>query len=139
MRFSTIIVSLALAVGLAIAGPVSGRDDSDPGLDPVDGVAAPPFDPVDPESRSLEADVTIPPKREDYNPLDERASSILILCPKKSCKGKCWGYNIGHLKHHWCYHSSPYSSTWISSHSGDQGIYVGPHCPGMFTKQVFMH
>jgi hypothetical protein len=146
MRVSTIILSLALAVGLAIAGPISDRDDSTHSLDPVEGVKAPQSDPVDPPSPADETGFTIigeqgpttaVSKRDDHNPLDERAIiHIVYLCQVSDCR-RCWSYSL-HLRPWICYATPPFRSLYIAG-GNFPGVYVGPNCSHrtVFT-QIFM-
>ena len=151
MRFSTILVSLALAVGMAAAaGPVVDRDDTtslkaveapEPKADDVPTSGAP--SPNGDSDESGDAVVVVGDggktvsKRGDINPLDERAYATLILCPRRGCKGYCYGYNLSYYQFNKCYFARhPFYSVYVNSHYGlGYGVYVGRHnrryCNGM--------
>lgn len=142
MRFSAIICSLALSVGLAVAGPVP--DASTPSLSPVGGVkSAPASTPVDPKTQPAPAggsDVVVVgssghtngvSKRDEYNPLEERASASLILCSGTRCGGACYRTNLASIAFNRCYSAHPYNSLYVDSARGlGYGVYVGHGCRG---------
>ena len=90
MRFSTIFVYLALAVGLAIAGPLVDRDTdlslTDAGNSTQPNPEHPGEEPSHTGPGDEEVKITIvgkrgaTSKREDYNALDKRGPTILFLC-----------------------------------------------------------
>ena len=161
MRLSTIIVSLALAVSLAIAGPAAGpTTTTDPSTTPtptaevVEGATQPNFDEAPAPSgtptngKGEKGDAVVvgavgntTSKREDFNPLNERAYALLILCPYRDCKGYCRGYN---LNYYWgrCYPNRyRYYSAYIYSYGGfDHGVYAGYcyyyNCYGMAAPEI---
>ena len=130
MRLSTIIVTLALSVGLAIAGPIVDREDAvsvtgtDDGLPKYGDAGAGGGDDAPAPGRR---GVT---KRDDFNPLDARGGrhgrdfAILIVCHREHCRGPCWGYNLDHVRFHKCYNVHKYRSVYIFSrrdHHDDDG------------------
>lgn len=151
MRFSTILVYIALTIGLAIAGPTP--DVKGPGVEAVEG-AEPKFKDVPAPSGKGEEKVdavvvgtagkTVS-KREDYNPLDERGYAVLVICPYKGCRGYCYGYNLSYYGFDYCY-STPfrYYSAYVSSYGGlGYGVYVAIrynyYCYGMFHEKFHQH
>ena len=145
MRFSAaIICSLALSVGLAVAGPVP--ETSTPVITSVGGVKAPEFKPLErlqpaadgskaPEVTiiGVEGDTKGISKREEHNPLNERASATLILCTGTSCNGRCFGVNLNSIRFNQCYTTSQYYSLYVSSPTGlNYGVYVGRGCRGEY-------
>jgi len=153
MRFSTIVSFFALAVGLAAATPVVDRDSavslqntggtpSHTAVDTSHGVDTPSDGGSDatPSVDGKGGDTVS--KREDHNPLDERAPALLVLCPRRSCQGRCLSYNLSFYQFNRCYFAQhPYYSLYISSHSGlHYGVYVGIHrgrlCKGVLVPRV---
>lgn len=151
MRFSTVLISLALSAGLAVAGPV---DASVPAVSVVGGVSSTPgFTPSEAHAPAgskesdgdrVEEEVTIfgdegettkeISKREEYNPLDERAPATLILCSGSRCGGRCFGINLNAIRFNRCYATRPYNSLFISARRGlGYGVYVGRRCRGEFS------
>ena len=117
MRFSAVFVYFALAVGLAIAGPLTDRDTG-PSLTDVGNSTQPnPEDPSGQKSPSHtgpedeEAEISIVrkraaiSKREDYNTLDKRVPTILYLCVSKRCGRSCFPYYLDNPMYHFytCY------------------------------------
>lgn len=146
MRFSTVLISLALSAGLAVAGPV---DASVPAVSVVVGVSSTPeFTPSEAHAPagSKESDgdqVTIfgdegettkeISKREEYNPLNGCAPATLILCSGSRCGGRCFGINLNAIRFNRCYITRPYNSLFISARGGlglGYGVYVGRRCRG---------
>ena len=105
MHFSTIPVSLALAVGMtAAAGPVVDRDN----VTSLKAVEVPTGGAPPPNGGSDEVVVTgaggkTVSRRGDFNPPDERAYAALILCPRRGWRGYCYGYNLSHYQFNKCY------------------------------------
>ena len=139
MHFSTIPVSLALAVGMtAAAGPVVERDnvtflkvvevpEPKAGDVPTGGAPAP-------NDGSDEVVVTgdgggAVSRRGDFNPPDERAYAALTLCPRRGWRGYCYGYNLSHYQFNKCYFTRhPFCPVYINSpYSLGYGVYVGRH------------
>ena len=152
MRFSTIFVYLALAVGLAIAGPLADRDS---GLSLTDtGNSTQPnpepnghepihAGPEDEEAAKIQIvgkrDIT---KREKYNPLDERGTAYLYLCYYRGCR-HCYFYNLNYYQFDTCYWVNfRYYSVYVYSYT-NYGVYVGyyyyPYCRGTFSTRSFTY
>lgn len=147
MHFSKLLFSLALSAGLAVAGPVA--DASTPAITVVNGVKTPEFTEVEshaqPSPAGAEGVVVIGSegetngvsKREEYNPLDERAAPLLILCSGARCNGKCYATNLNSVAFNRCYSAHAYNSVWVKSKTGlHYGVYVGSGCRGMFLYSV---
>ena len=153
MRFSTIMVYTALAIGLALAGPTP--DVKTPAVEVVDGVNEPKFDDVPNPSDGSPSEkgekegkpVVIGDKgktvskRGDYNPLDGRGHATLILCPHRGCRGYCYGYNLKYYSFDYCYWARhPFYSAYVSSYDLDYGVYAGNNCDGycygMFSREI---
>jgi len=141
MRFSAVLLSLALSVGLAAAGPVA----SDPSISVVKDAKPGPYTPGESGPHPAVAggqDVEVVgpsgvtkgvSKREDYNPLDERAPVLFIVCTGSRCNGRCYSTNLGALAFNRCYSAPAYNSFWIKSRTGlNYGVYVGSGCRGVF-------
>ena len=148
MRFSAaILCSLALSVGLAVGGPVP--ESSTLSITSIGGAKAPDFKPLErPQPPGPAADGSKAPevtiigaegatkgisKREEHNPLNERASATLILCTGTSCNGRCFGVNLNSIRFNQCYSTSQYYSLYVSSPTGlNYGVYVGRGCRGKY-------
>ena len=148
MRFSTIFVYLALAVGLAIASPLADRDTG-PTLTDVGNSTQPnPEDPKGQESPSQarpEDEIAIvgkrgtTSKREDYNTLDKRGPITLCLYAHKNCRRPSHCYNIDIYKFNMCYLVPRYYSLYLISHPPPPYIYAGYHCIGTFFTRSPTH
>jgi hypothetical protein len=151
MRFSTIFVYLALAVGFAIAGPLADRDTNpsltDTGISTQPNAEHPGEGPSHAGPKDEEAELEIVgkraiSKREDYNALDERAPTILYLCGHKGCRKPCLSYNLGLYHFKTCYWVHRYYSVYLYSHPPPPyHVYVGyyhyPRCKGAFFARSF--
>jgi hypothetical protein len=141
MRFSTIFVYLALAVGLAIAGPLADRDSGGLSLTDTGNTTQP--HPLKSEKSPVEASpegeaaaelkVVGTSKREKYNPLDERGVAYLYLCYYRGCK-YCYYYDLEYYQYNKCYWANyRYYSVYLYAYPRPwYGTYVGyyyyPYC-----------
>ena len=152
MRFSTIFVYLAVAVGLAIAGPLADRD-AGPSLKDVGNSTQPnPGDPkgqkspthAGPEGEEVKIRIFgekgATTKREDYNPLNERGHATLYLCHHRGCNGWCQSYELEDYDFDVCYWVSHYRSLYVRSHHHlYYGVYVGYYCQRTFSPRTFTY
>lgn len=154
MRLSTIIVSLALAVGLAIAGPAADPM-ANPAAEVVEGAPEPQFDdapaPPAPGGEGVKGKNMVVgdagltnSKRGDFNPLDERGYAVLVLCPEWNCKGHCYAYNLLYQSGR-CYPPPKYHyrSAYVIPYTRvHYGVYVGYcrhyDCYGMFAREYLI-
>jgi len=125
------LLSLALFIGLAIAGPVP----SAPSVHPVEGVVAPESASVEPTGELTPSPGGVQPaggtgstgvsKREDHNPLEERFSPILALYNGRRCGGGALYVSLNSLRFDTCYHHIYESAKVISGGGLNYGVYVG--------------
>jgi hypothetical protein len=137
MRFSTIFAYLALAVGLAIAGPLADRDTNPILTDAGNSTQPNPEHPVERSHAGRgegEAKVAIvgergaTSKREDYNALDKRGPTFLILCGVVNCSAGCTSINIDSHQLNVCYWTSQYRSLYlVNLPPTSYHVYVGYH------------
>jgi hypothetical protein len=139
MRF-TLLFPVALLAGFAAAaGPIrdtditvtaAGGSGGAPEYEAVEAPSGPSADAATAPEVVGEGGDTVS-KRGEFNPLEDRAAPILILCPDENCRGRCWGYNLNFFRFNVCYETRKFHSVFISSKRGlGYGLFVADESRG---------